>query len=238
MSISFLFAKAQKRLDLVDIAWGIGFVLVAWVIELRNPSSRSLLLTALVSVWGIRLALHIRDRSKTRGEDRRYKELSKKWRGPFWLRAYFSIFMLQGFLILLICMPILITPNPKLQGWSILSYFGALIWVIGFIIESIADRQLGSYMKSKEKPTLLDSGLWKYSRHPNYFGELIQWWAIGIIALQVSYGWVGLFGPLVLTILILFISGIPPIERHRSKNEDYKQYMKRTSKLILLPVRR
>lgn len=238
MSGWFLIAKSRRRLDSVDIAWGLGFVLIAWVTELQKPSSRSLLVATLIAIWGIRLSKHIYKRSKFRGEDRRYKELSSKWKRFFWLRAYISIFIFQGLLLFLISAPVFVAPNAKLSGhWSLLSYYGALLWAIGFIIEAVSDKQLSNYLKMKDRPKVLQTGLWQNSRHPNYFGELVQWWAIGIIVLQVSYGWVGLIGPLILSILIVFVSGIPPIERHRSKDKEYFEYQKRTSVLLPLPRR-
>jgi steroid 5-alpha reductase family enzyme len=235
MTLCFLIAYGRKRLDTVDIAWGLGFVLVAWSIVLQRSSGRSLLLAMLVSIWGIRLSNHIYQRSKTRGDDRRYRELSSKWRGNFWLRAYYSIFLLQGFLVLVISLPLIVAASNALPGWTWLGIAGALVWLFGFVIEAIADHQLAVFLLQKDRPKVLQTGLWQYSRHPNYFGELTQWWGIALIALQVSYGWIGPLGPLVLSILIVFISGIPPIERHRAKDPEYRVYKRKTSALIPLP---
>jgi steroid 5-alpha reductase family enzyme len=238
MTAGFVVAFVRRRLDTVDTAWGIGFVLVALSAVLYKPSSQSVLIAILVGVWGLRLSAHIYGRSRLRDDDRRYRELSSKWRGNFWFRAYCSIFLLQGLLVLLVSLPIIVAANNRLSGWSWLSILGAVIWCIGFIIEAIADHQLSAFLLQKNRSKVLESGLWRYSRHPNYFGELTQWWGIALIALQVSYGWVGLFGPLVLSMLIIFISGIPPIERHRAQDPDYRHYQRRTSALIPLPPKR
>ncbi len=238
MSGFFLVAKRRNRLDTVDIAWGLGFVVVAWATLFQNFSFHSQLIANIVTIWGIRLAYHIYSRHKGRSNDPRYDELSNKWKGNFWLRAYLSIFLVQGLLILLVSLPISVAANEALPGWGWLSIAGVIIWSFGFVIEAAADKQLGDFLKQKDHPKTLDTGLWQYSRHPNYFGELVQWWAIGIIALQVSYGWIGLIGPLTLSVLIIFVSGIPPMERARAKDKDYQAYKQRTSALIPLTKRK
>jgi steroid 5-alpha reductase family enzyme len=129
-----------------------------------------------------------------------------------------------------------------LPAWRWLFTAGYLVWVAGFLIEYNADKQLAVFLTQQKnknngkakgnKRGLLDTGLWRYSRHPNYFGELVQWWGIGLISLQTSYGWVGLFGPLLLTILIRFVSGVPPIEKRRADDPDYQAYQRRTNALV------
>lgn len=231
----FLVAKHRKRIDTVDIAWGLGFVVVAWSTLFQNFSFHNQLIANIVTIWGIRLAYHIYSRHKVRANDPRYDELSSKWKGNIWLRAYVSIFLLQGVLVLIVSLPVTVAGNETLPGWGWLSIVGVVVWSIGFLIEAVSDKQLGDFLKQKNHPRIMQEGLWKYSRHPNYFGELVQWWAISIIALQVSYGWIGLIGPLTLSILIIFVSGIPPIERAKAKDKDYQVYKKQTSPLILLP---
>lgn len=238
MSLFFIAAKARKRIDTVDISWGLGFVAVAWSTLLLQQTNRSLLITVLVTIWGLRLANHIYKRSKTKGEDPRYAEISSKWKGNFWLRAYLSIFLLQGGLILVVSLPISLAANTQLDGLGWLSVLGAAIWLKGFIIEAVADKQLANFLKTKNHPKLLQTGLWHYSRHPNYYGEIVQWWGIGVIALQTSYGWIGLIGPITITILIVFISGIPPIERRKANDKEYQDYKRRTSPFFLLPPRK
>lgn len=238
MTIWWAVAYRRKRIDTVDIAWGGGFVLVAWATLIQAPSFRSQLIANIVTIWGVRLAYHIYSRHKGKGNDPRYTVLSSKWKGNFWLRAYVSIFLTQGLLALIVSAPITVAANEALSGLAWLSIVGTVIWSFGFIIEATADKQLSDFLKLKDRPKIMQEGLWRYSRHPNYFGELLQWWAIGIIALQVSYGWLGLIGPLTLSILMIFISGIPPIERARAKDKAYQEYKKHTSALILLPRRK
>ena len=236
MSIWFLVAYERKRLDTVDTAWGLGFVVVAWSVYAQQPSTRSLMIAVLVSIWGVRLAYHIWRRSQRHSnDDPRYTELSSHWKGNYWVRAYYSIFLLQGALIMMASLPIVMAAGELINGRTWLTWLGLIIWLFGFIFEAIADQQLAEYLQLKNKPKVVQPGLWRYSRHPNYFGELVQWWAIGIIALQVWFGWVGLFGPLILSYLIIFVSGIPPIEKRRVKDPEYKAYQLQTSALIPLP---
>jgi steroid 5-alpha reductase family enzyme len=141
-------------------------------------------------------------------------------------------------LIGIIGLPIMAATGQVLDGWAWLTYAGAAIWIAGFITETIADRQLGAYIRLSKRPKVLQTGLWRYSRHPNYFGEVVQWWGIAVIALQASYGWIGLIGPAVLTLLILFVSGIPPIEKRRAKDAAYRTYQKQTSAFIPLPPKK
>jgi steroid 5-alpha reductase family enzyme len=236
MSLWFAVAKARKQLNYVDAAWGGGFVLTAWLVATDQPSARTLLLAILISLWGLRIAYHLTRRVLKSGEDPRYQEMSKKWGGAFWPRAYLSVFILQGALILLICLPVFVITGEQNSDLAALSVLGTAIWFAGFAIESIADWQLKDFLSDKaNKGKVMDQGLWRYSRHPNYLGELTQWWAIGIIALQVHNGWIGLLGPLTLTILIVFVSGIPPIEKRKKSDPAYAEYMRKTSPLILWP---
>lgn len=238
MTIFYLIAYLRKRVDTVDIAWGLGFVVIAIATALHRPSMSAKVVALLVTVWGLRLGIHIALRARGKKPDPRYQEITKKWKGNFWLRAYFSIFLTQGLLMLTVAAPIFFASGQPLYDWKILIYMGALIWAIGFVIEVVADQQLANYLKNKKRPKVLKQGLWKYSRHPNYFGEITQWWGIGVIALSAERGYLGLIGPLLITYLIVFVSGIPPIEKRRAKDAAYRQYQKTTSPLILWPPKK
>jgi len=233
MTLWFVVARARKRLDTVDMAWGGGFIVVAWAVVVQHASLRSMIVAILVSLWGVRLFLHIFRRARKSGEDPRYAEMAKKWRGNVWLHAYFMIFLLQGLLIWIVSLPVAFAGGESLNGWGWLLGVGVAIWLFGFIFESIADSQLGKFISNPQnKGSVLQTGLWRYSRHPNYFGEVTQWWAIGVIALSTTFGWLGLLGPLMLTFLIVFVSGIPPIENRKKSDPAYREYMRHTSPLI------
>lgn len=232
----FVIARARGRLDTVDNAWGGGYFCIAWTVVILRPTWLIVLIAVLVTIWAARLTSHIARRNAKRPEDPRYIEMSRKWRGNFWLRAYFSIFLVQGILIWIIGLPITLAGNPIHHVTLPIAVVGTLIWLIGYIIEAVADRQLRHYLVTKpDKSAVLDSGLWRYSRHPNYFGEIIQWYGIAAIACAVDYGWIGILGPTVLAFTIVFVSGIPPIENRRRDNPAYQTYKQHTSALIPLP---
>jgi len=238
MTLWFFVAKKRDRLDTVDSAWGSGFVVAAWAVALQEPSGRSVLIAGLITLWSSRLTSHLAKRTLTKSEDPRYVELAKKWQGSKWVRAYFSIFLLQGLLVWVISLPTVFAVSKQAVKPDLVMTLAIVLWAIGFAIESLADRQLANFLSQpKNKGKTMQSGLWRYSRHPNFFGELTQWWAIGLIALQGDHGWIGLIGPLVLSILIIFVSGIPPIEKRREGNAEYQAYKRRTSSLIPLPPR-
>jgi steroid 5-alpha reductase family enzyme len=232
MTAWFLVAKKRKRFDPVDSAWGGAFALVAWAVALQQPSTRTLMVAALVTLWSGRLTSHLAKRSRKRADDPRYVAMAANWK-RVWLRAYFSIFLVQGLIVWIISLPIVMNAGMVLPALNWLFTFGYIVWVVGFFIEYKADRQLAEFLADPaNKGKVLDTGLWHGSRHPNYFGELLQWWGIGLIACQTSFGWICLIGPLLLTFLIIFVSGIPPIEKRRAKDMKYQAYMKRTSPLI------
>jgi steroid 5-alpha reductase family enzyme len=237
MTLWFVVAKRHKRLDTVDSAWGGGFVFVAWLVAIQQPSIRTYMVAAMVTAWSARLTYHLARRSKQAGEDPRYTELSKKW-SHVWLRAYFSIFLLQGVLIFLIGLPIITNTGVALPGLRLFFTLGYLVWALGFYIEYKADGQLQHFkMDQQNKGKVLDTGLWQYSRHPNYFGELLQWWGIGLVATQTSFGWLGLIGPLILTHLIRNVSGVPTVEKRREHDKNYQEYKKHTNALLPWPTK-
>jgi len=237
MSLWFLAGKKVGRLDTVDTAWGTSFILVAWATVIQCPGRINYLIAVLVSIWGARLSWHLYKRSKRGSEDPRYLEISKKWKSNYWLRAYFSIFLLQGAMVWIISLPIMLAAGDLLfegVGWLALS--GALVWLAGFIYESIGDKQLADFIKRRSKKSeIMQSGLWRYSRHPNYFGEIVQWTGIAVIACSVAYGWIGFIGPAFLAFLIVFVSGLPLIEKRRARDLAYQKYKQRTSAIIPWP---
>jgi steroid 5-alpha reductase family enzyme len=239
MSLWFLVAKRRGKLNTVDVAWGSSFALIAWLVAWQAPTARAVLIAVLVSVWALRITSHLARRVFGGQEDPRYARLSKRWKGSFWLRAYVSIFVLQGLLVAVISLPVILAASTQNDNLAVLSVFGAAIWAVGFGIEAAADRQLRDFVNYKpNRGKVMDLGLWRYSRHPNYFGEMIQWWGIAVIALQTQYGWIGLLGPLTLTLLLLFVSGVPTIENPRKNDKAYQEYRRRTSVIIPWPPKK
>lgn len=232
MTSWFSVSLILRRNDIADLAWGLGFVLVTLILFFSFPNSNHLsLISLLVCVWGIRLASHIYKRLKHSSEDARYLEWRKSWGKSFILRSYFQIFLLQGFFMYLIASSIIFS-STSIKQVGFLGLSGLITWIVGFLFESIADKQLATFVKTKKSGQIMQSGLWRYSRHPNYFGEVTQWWGIALISLEASSTLAVFISPLTITTLILFVSGIPLLEKKYRDNPEFEKYKKRTSVFI------
>ena len=235
MIIFFIAALIKKDNSIVDIGWGGGFILVAVLTFFLQDGwvPRHVLVSGLVIVWGARLAVHIGKRNWGRGEDKRYAEWRREWGQWFIPRSFFQIFMLQGILLVIIAYPVILVNHSSRPGLTWLDAAGALLWVIGFLFEAVGDYQLARFKANPEKKgKIMQSGLWAYTRHPNYFGESVMWWGIWIIALNVDYGWTAVVSPVVITLLLLKVSGVSLLEKHYSDNPKYRDYARRTNAFI------
>jgi len=238
MSLWFVVSLIKKRNDVADVAWGIGFVLMTWVSFLISNDSgpRGILVGILVSLWGIRLAWHIHTRNRGKAEDYRYLAWRKEWGKWFYIRSYLQVYILQGALLFLIVLPVLIINTRTGSVLGLLDFVGVVIWVVGFYFEVVGDAELARFIKNPaNKGKLMQDGLWAYTRHPNYFGEVTVWWGIWIITLSAPLGWVGIIGPLTITFLILKVSGIPMLEKKMEENPEFTEYKRKTSVFIPLP---
>jgi steroid 5-alpha reductase family enzyme len=228
----FIISLITKRNDVADIAWGLGFIVLTWssffIADIKG--TRGIVTGLLISAWGIRLAWHIHTRNKGKGEDYRYLAWRNQWGKWFLLRSYFQVFILQGVFLYIISLPILFINKSENTPINWLDFTGLAIWLIGFYFEAVGDAQLMRFKKNTmNKGKLLQEGLWSLTRHPNYFGEVIQWWGIGIIALSVIDGWMTLIGPLTITYLILKVSGIPMLEKNMEAHPDFENYKQKTN---------
>jgi steroid 5-alpha reductase family enzyme len=231
----------KRRNDVADVAWGTVF-LVATLTALavngvRGP--RPALAAGLVAAWGLRLAAHIAARNRGKGEDPRYRKWREEWGRLAAVRAYLQVFLLQGLLALVIAAPVTWVAARGGPPLGALDALGALVWMAGFVLEALGDLQLRRFTRDPaNRGLVMDRGLWRYSRHPNYFGEVLQWWGLYLIALAVPGGWATAVGPLTITGLILFVSGIPLAERQFDGNPAFEAYKSRTSAFVPLPPRR
>ena len=237
MSFWFLVSRIIKRNDVADVAWGFGFVLLAWALFVKSPNDQLAAAVFLVTLWGLRLGIHVFLRNRKKKEDYRYQQWRKEWGKWFTLRSFLQVFMLQGFLLVVISAPLIAMANSKLSiDFNLLHLLGIFIWSIGFFFEAVGDYELIKFTKDpKNKGKIMQAGLWRYSRHPNYFGEVTQWWGIWLISSGASWFIFAVIGPLTITTLILKISGIPLLERKYEGNKEYEQYKARTSKFFPLP---
>jgi steroid 5-alpha reductase family enzyme len=235
MNFWFVVSLLIKRNDVADVAWGLGFVLLAWVSLFISETNSILgiIVTLFVTVWGLRLAWHVHSRNKGKTEDYRYLAWRKQWGKWFYMRSYAQVYMLQGTLLFLVALPVLVINNNLGGDVNILAMLGIVVWIIGFFFEVVGDSQLARFIKNKDNQgKLMTTGLWSYTRHPNYFGEVTLWWGIWLVALSVPYGWATVIGPLTITTLILKVSGIPMLEKKMTEHPDFAEYKKKTSVFI------
>ncbi len=233
--ILFIAGQIKRNNSIVDIFWGFGFVIAALYATLSNGhySPMALVVTVLVSIWGIRLTYHIAKRNVGKPEDFRYVNFRKQW-GERWVKtkAFLHVYMLQLVMLLLISSAYLNIILVNRQEVRSLDYIGIVIWCIGFYFEARSDYELKVFKKNPlNKGKIMTSGLFKYSRHPNYFGEATMWWGIFIIGLS-SNGGLLIISPLTITILVRYVSGVPMLEKHYENNELFQAYAKKTSVFI------
>ncbi len=240
MSLCFVVSVLRKRNDIADVAWGLGFILMTWTSYLLSPDAgiRGLWVGTIVSLWGLRLAWHIHARNAGKTEDYRYLAWRTEWGKWFYVRSYLQVYLLQGTLLFLVVSPVLLINRQAGAEFGVLDMLGGVIWLGGFLFEVIGDAQLERFIQNPaNKGKLMQSGLWAYTRHPNYFGEVTQWWGILLIALSVPNGWLGIIGPLTITFLILKVSGIPLLEKKMAENPEFAEYQRKTSMFFPLPRR-
>jgi steroid 5-alpha reductase family enzyme len=227
-------AVYKKRNDYADIAWGLGFVVVCVFLLWQTPRSALLnVLSAMIGLWGLRLSYHIGRRNAGKPEDFRYRQWREQWGRTVLWRSYLQVFLLQGLFMVLIITPVVWVAASPPQSLSLINYVGAGVWLAGFLIQVVADAQLASFVKTRKPGEIMQTGLWRYSRHPNYFGEIVMWWGIFVSTLSLAGGvWV-IISPLVVTWLLAFVSGVPMLEAKYKDNAAYQEYKKRTHALLL-----
>jgi steroid 5-alpha reductase family enzyme len=235
MTALYLLALRRKDNSIADVAWGSGFILVAWstFILCGSFTLRQLITCLLVLIWGFRLSVRIYLRNRGKGEDARYRKWREEWGKSFIIRSYLQVFLLQGGILLLNITPVLFINTYAAGNLGLMDLLGVFLWVMGFCFESLADWQLDRFIKNPDnRGKIMDQGLWRYSRHPNYFGEVTMWWGIYILALSVPWGWASIIGPLTISYIILFVSGVPMTERFMEDNPAFADYKRRTSAFI------
>lgn len=233
MTAAFMVAMLVKDNSIVDVVYGTAFVMAGWATFAVHAQGhpRQYLLLGLVSVWGIRLATHIFMRKRgEEGEDFRYRQWRQEWGNTFVWRSYLQIFMLQGAVVYLVLMPLLLVIHAPGAALGLLDGLGVLIWVLGLAFEAVGDWQLLQFKKDPaNKGHVIQSGLWRYTRHPNYFGEATLWWGVFLVALDTPLGMWAVASPLVIDFLLLKVSGIPMLEAKYAGNVEFEAYKRRTN---------
>lgn len=235
MVVLWLLSLALHNSSIVDIFWGIGFIIVTWIAFQFSSGylPRKQLVATLVKIWGLRLALHIFIRNWKKPEDFRYAQWRKDYGRHWWWLSLFHVFLLQGLILWVVSIPLIAAETSGFPAiLTPLDVFGAAIWTLGLLIESIADLHLMIFKSNpSNRGKLLTAGLWKFSRHPNYFGEAVIWWGFYLIALAAGYAWT-IFSPILMTYLLVSVSGVAMLERAMKLRPDYEEYIRKTSAFI------
>lgn len=244
-----------RNASFIDIYWGFGFLIVGAVcLYLINPKTDYIWLMGLMPIiWGARLTLYLAGRNLGHGEDKRYVAMRKRaekkgmsemiWR----LRSLLTIYFGQGILIMIVSAPIWVAmaTGKDISNLGVLALIGAIMWLIGFLFEAVGDWQLARFIKANrgydgpiESKPVMDKGLWKYTRHPNYFGNALMWWGIWVAVCAAPFGWATIFAPLIMTFLLTRVSGRDLLERDMGRRKSYQDYMARTSGFIPKPPKK
>ncbi|MCX6245441.1 MAG: DUF1295 domain-containing protein [Bacteroidetes bacterium] len=235
MILVFVLAQLLKDNSIVDIFWGFGFLLVAGysLISGGNYDLHKIIMNLCVTIWGLRLGIYILVRAIRRGgEDFRYRAWRDTWK-YFVLRSFFQIFMLQGLFMLIIALPVYYVNYSSNSEFGPFSFLGIALFIAGLIFETIGDFQMNVFKRNPENNgKLMTTGLWSITRHPNYFGETLIWWGISMFALNYPRGWMTLAGPLVITLLLRFVSGVPMLEAKYKGRPDWEAYEMKTAPFV------
>jgi steroid 5-alpha reductase family enzyme len=242
LTAAWLVSVRLRNAAIVDPLWGLTFIIAAWFYRFNTPDgdpTRKLIVVALVTIWGLRLSLYLFWRNHGKPEDYRYQEFRQKY-GPerYWWVSLFQVFWLQATLAWLISSTLLgAQAGSRPFGW--LDWLGVAIWVIGFLFEAGGDWQLTRFRANPaNRGKVLESGFWRYTRHPNYFGDAACWWGYGVLALAAG-SWLAPLGALLMTWLLLRISGVTLLEASLEKSKPhYRAYQERTSAFLPWPPKR
>ena len=237
MGILWIASLILRNSSIVDIFWGAGFVMANWVYFALTPegfAARKWLIGVLVTIWGLRLSLYILSRNWGKPEDFRYRKWREEAGRKWWWWSFFKVFLLQGVLMWIISAPLLAAQIGATPArLAILDFVAIAMWAIGFFFEAVGDLQMARFKGNPaNKGKVMNTGLWRYTRHPNYFGEATMWWAYYLVALAAG-GWFTIFSPILMTTLLLRVSGVALLEKSLKETKPkYKEYVGTTSAFI------
>ena len=236
MTALWVLSLPLKNSSIVDIFWGTGFVILAWVYFALMPEglmTRKLILVILTTLWGLRLSSYVLYRNWGKPEDFRYQKWRQESGSRWWWKSFFQVFLLQGLLLWIISMPLLAAQTRLAPGrLTALDILGVGLWAIGFFFETAGDLQLARFKaNAANKGRVMERGVWRYTRHPNYFGDAAQWWGYFLIATAAG-GWWTIFSPILMTTLLMRVSGVALLEKTLETRPGYKEYIEKTSAFI------
>ncbi len=233
MTILWLISIKIRNVSIVDLFWGFGFVVASAVYFLTTEGmeTRKILLMTMVSIWGMRLSIYLAWRNLGKGEDFRYQKFRKDFgEDRYWWYSFFSVFLLQGVLMWLISAPLLGAQFYAGNEPGLFDFLGVAIWIVGFVFEAGGDIQLARFKaNAANKGKVLDTGFWRYTRHPNYFGDASVWFGYGLICLSAG-SYIPILGSVLMTALIIKVSGVALLEKTlKDTKPAYKEYVRKTS---------
>ena len=237
MSILWIISVIKTDASIVDPFWSLGFILAAafYLVRTGGTESRQNLLFVLVLIWGLRLSLFLLRRNWGKGEDYRYQDFRKRFgEQRYWWFSFFQVFLLQGFLQWLISAPLLgAMYYSRDNSLNLLDLLALSVWIIGFSFEAGGDYQLARFKADPaNRGKVLSSGFWRYTRHPNYFGDSAVWWAYGLFAIAAG-AWLTAAGSVLMTYLLIKVSGVAMLERSlKDKKPEYREYIRKTSAFL------
>jgi steroid 5-alpha reductase family enzyme len=234
MTVTALVARRIGRVVIVDLVWGLGFVLVALLCAVVGDAPVRWVLLGMVGVWGLRLAWHVGRRVvATSEEDPRYAKMLEGRTFGFAVR---QVFLTQGLALWFVSLPVQVAAASGHQTEDLLLALGVLVWLVGLVFESVGDAQLAAYKKDPDRPPVMDRGLWRYTRHPNYFGDACAWWGVFLVAVAgTPWALLTVLSPVVMTYFLVFATGARLLERTMMKRPGYPEYAARTSMIFPLP---
>ncbi|MFX1310865.1 MAG: DUF1295 domain-containing protein [Promethearchaeota archaeon] len=241
--IAFIIGTIKKNNGLMDVFYGPGYFVVAltslvlYFMINGLVNIRQIIITTLVFIWAVRLGTYVFIRNRGKPEDYRYQAMRKRWKTNIVLKSFIRVYIFQGIVIFIVAFPVWfvnISINPPvinlLDFAGVTLWLGMLVWLIGFLFETIGDYTLYKFLQKPEnKGEIMDRGVWKLSQHPNYFGEVTQWWGIYIIALATPFGFITILGPIFITYMIIKVSGIKLLDKRFEADDKYAEYKRRTS---------
>ena len=238
----WLVSLVRRDASIIDIFWGPGFAVLAWVYAAWGEgwTPRKALTLGLVTLWGVRLAVHILWRARGKGEDYRYREMREKHGPRFWWVSLFTVFLLQGLLLWLISTPLLQSLRAaEPQRWTAFDLAAVVLFVVGFLFEAVGDFQLARFRSDPaNRGKVLRTGLWRYTRHPNYFGDAVVWWSFFVLAVGTPGALWTIFSPVLMTFLLVRVSGVSLLEQKlRRTRSAYDEYVANTNAFLPWPPR-
>ena len=232
MFLLWLYSVAKKDASIVDIFWGLGFVLVAWnSFGLASDSTgwRTWIIAGMATLWGLRLGGYLWWRNHGKPEDYRYVAMREKHGDRFWIRSLWTVFGLQGAIMWIVSLPIQ-AGTQSTNPINALDAVGVCVWSIGLLFEAVGDWQLSRFKADeRNRGRVMDRGLWRYTRHPNYFGDFLVWWGMYLVAASGGMWWT-VISPLMMSFFLMKVSGVTLLEKSlRSSKEGYEDYVQRTN---------